>query len=167
MIGAVRGPRPRYYGWTIIWTLAVTETVSWGILFYAFSVFLQPMEEDLGWSRAQLSGAFTLALLVSGLAAPFAGRWIDRRGARALMTFGSCLGASLLLVDTGTPRALPAELTVEREERVLTALGEADCWVVLLRAGAMEERLWVEKSRRAVVRTEQATAVGKVVADLL
>ena len=50
MIGAVRGPRPRYYGWTIIWTLAVTETVSWGILYYAFAVFLVPMQTELGWS---------------------------------------------------------------------------------------------------------------------
>ena len=76
-------------------------------------------------------------------------------------------GASLVLVDMGTPRALPAELSVEREERVRTPAGDVDCWVVLLRAGAMEERLWVEKSRRAVVRTEQGTTAGKVLAELL
>ena len=76
-------------------------------------------------------------------------------------------GASLLLVDTGTPRALPAELTVEREERIRLATDEVDCWVVLLRAGAMEERLWVEKSRRTVVRTEQASAGGRLVAELI
>jgi hypothetical protein len=74
--------------------------------------------------------------------------------------------ASLLLVDTGTPRALPAELSVEREERVRTSAGEADCWVVTLRAGAMEERMWVEKSRRLVVRTEQVTSTGRVVSEL-
>lgn len=38
----------RYYGWTITWTLALTETVSWGILFYAFSVLLVPMQEEFG-----------------------------------------------------------------------------------------------------------------------
>ncbi len=76
-------------------------------------------------------------------------------------------GASLLLIDTGAPRALPAELAVEREERTRTTTGEVDCWVVVLRAGAMEERLWVEKSRRAVVRTEQGSAVGRVVSELL
>ncbi len=75
--------------------------------------------------------------------------------------------ASLLLVDTGTPRALPAELTVEREERIGLATGEADCWVVLLRAGAMEERLWVEKSRHTIVRTEQGSAAGRLVAELI
>jgi hypothetical protein len=74
--------------------------------------------------------------------------------------------ASLLLVDMGVPRALPAELAVEREERVRTTSGDADCWVVLLRAGTMEERLWVDKARRVVVRTEQVTASGRVVAEL-
>lgn len=74
--------------------------------------------------------------------------------------------ASLLLVDMGTPRALPAEIVVEREERTRTSAGDADCWVVSLRAGALEERLWVDKARRLVVRTEQVTSAGKVVGEL-
>jgi hypothetical protein len=74
--------------------------------------------------------------------------------------------ASLILVDMGTPRALPAELAVEREERIRTSAGDADCWVVLLRAGVMEERLWVDKSRRTVVRTEQVMTTGRVVGEL-
>jgi len=74
--------------------------------------------------------------------------------------------ASLLLVDMGTPRALPAELAVEREERVRTSAGESDCWVVMLRAGAMEERMWVDKGRKLVVRTEQTTSTGRVVSEL-
>jgi MFS family permease len=64
------------------------------------------MEAELGWSRAALSGAFTVALLVSGLVAPVVGRWIDRRGARAIMTFGSCLGTLLVLAWAGV-RDLP------------------------------------------------------------
>jgi hypothetical protein len=75
-------------------------------------------------------------------------------------------GASLLLVDVGTPRALPAEIVVEREERTRTSGGDVDCWVVLLRAGAMEERLWVDKSRRLVIRTEQRSSAGTVVGEL-
>ena len=86
-----------YYGWVIVGALALTETVSWGILFYAFSVFLVPMQRELGWSTATLTGGYSLALLVSGLAAPFVGRWIDRRGPRLLMTGGSALGASMVL----------------------------------------------------------------------
>lgn len=86
-----------FYGWVIAGTLAVTETISWGVLYYAFSVFLVPMQRELGWSPAVLAGAFSLALLVSGLAAPLVGRWVDRRGGRVLMTGGSILGSLLLL----------------------------------------------------------------------
>jgi MFS family permease len=86
-----------YYGWVMVAALAVTETVSWGILYYAFSVFLVPMRSSLGWSDATLTGAYSLGLLVSGFAAPFVGRWIDRRGPRWLMTAGSLLGVALVL----------------------------------------------------------------------
>jgi MFS family permease len=92
-----RNTAPRlYYGWLIAGALAVTETVSWGIVYYSFSVFLLPMETELDASRAQLSFAFSLALLVSGVAAIPVGRWIDRHGARGLMTAGSLLAAALV-----------------------------------------------------------------------
>lgn len=86
-----------YYGWIITITLAVTETISWGIIYYAFSVFITPMEADLGWSRAELTGGFSLALLVMGGMAFPVGTWIDKHGARLLMTAGS-IGASLLVI---------------------------------------------------------------------
>jgi len=84
-----------YYGWYITVTLALTETVSWGVIFYAFSVLIAPMEADLGWTRTQITGAFSVALLVSAAAAYPVGAWVDRHGARALMTVGS-IGASAL-----------------------------------------------------------------------
>ena len=86
-----------YYGWIITITLAVTETISWGIVYYAFTVFITPMEVELGWSRAELTGGFSLALLVMGGMAFPVGTWIDKHGARLLMTVGS-IAASLLVV---------------------------------------------------------------------
>ncbi len=88
--------KPRYYGWYITLTLAITETISWGIIYYAFSVFLTPMVNELGWSRTELTGAFSLSLLVAGGMAFPVGMWIDRNGARLLMTVGS-IAASLLV----------------------------------------------------------------------
>ena len=95
MICATR--RPRFYGWTIVWTLAVTETVSWGILFYAFAVFLVPMQHELGWSTPEITGAYSLALLVAMAASPPVGRWLDRAGPRVPMTLGAILGTVLVL----------------------------------------------------------------------
>ena len=84
-------------GWRIASTLAVTQTVGYGVLYYSFSVMTLPMERELGWSRGELSGAFSLALLLSGLVAIPVGRFVDAHGARGVMTWGSSLGAFLLL----------------------------------------------------------------------
>ena len=81
------------------------------------------------------------------------------------LRIGYRAAASLLLVDMGTPRALPAEIVVDREERIRTASADADCWVVVVRAGALEERLWVDKGRRLVVRTEQGTSAGRLISE--
>ena len=87
----------RFYGWTITWTFALTETVSWGILYYAFSALLVPMQREFGWSAPAITGAYSLSMLVAGLAAPFVGRWIDVHGPRVLMTLGSIAGTLLVL----------------------------------------------------------------------
>jgi MFS family permease len=77
--------------------LGVTETISWGILYYAFTVYLAPMETELGWSRGDMTGAFSLGLLLAGLAAIPVGRWLDRHGPRLVMTVGSVVGTLLVL----------------------------------------------------------------------
>jgi MFS family permease len=84
-------------GWLLVATLAVTETTSYGVLAYAFGVFLAPMQQDLGWSPTALTGAYALAIVVSGVAAIPVGRWLDRHGARVLMTAGSAAATLLVL----------------------------------------------------------------------
>lgn len=86
-----------YYGWVLVATLGITETISWGILYYSFAVFLPVMQDDLGWSRGEMSGAFALATLLSGVFAVPVGRWLDVHGGRWLMTAGSIAGAVLVL----------------------------------------------------------------------
>src|SRR5262245_30744856 len=89
--------RPFYYGWVVVAVLCVTETVTWGIVYYGYPVFLGPMEQALGASRVAITGAFSLGLAVAALCALPVGRWLDRRGPRALMTLGSCLATALCL----------------------------------------------------------------------
>ncbi len=72
--------------------------MSWGVLYYAFSVFVGPMQAELGWSRGEITGAFSLGLVTLGLAGVAAGHWLDRRGPRLLMSGGSVVGVLLLLV---------------------------------------------------------------------
>jgi MFS family permease len=83
-------------GWRIVAALAISQTVGYGVLSYAFGVILGPMRTDLGLSIPVASGAVTLSLLVCAAASIPVGRWLDRHGGRALMTAGS-LAATLLV----------------------------------------------------------------------
>jgi MFS family permease len=56
------------------------------------------MGAELGWSKAAITGAFSVALLTSGVVAIPLGRWVDRHGARAVMTAGSALATVVLLL---------------------------------------------------------------------
>lgn len=93
-----------FYGWRIVAALSVTETISYGILAYAFTVFVEPMRAEFGWSLAAVTGALSVSLLVSGLASLPVGRWLDAHGPRVLMSLGSTAAAALVLawsfVDT-------------------------------------------------------------------
>ncbi|GAB2669543.1 MFS transporter [Kribbella swartbergensis] len=77
--------------------LAITTTVGYGVLTYAFSVLLGPMSRELGISTTTAVGASTVAVLVSGLMSVPVGRWLDARGGRGLMTTGSILAAAAVL----------------------------------------------------------------------
>ncbi|HLQ34387.1 MAG TPA: MFS transporter [Chloroflexota bacterium] len=100
-------PGRMYYGWLLVVTLGVTTIISYGSSQYLFGVLVLPVTGELGWDRASLSGAFSLGLAVSGLFGLAVGRFIDRRGARTVMTAGSALlGASLIGLSRVEP--LPA-----------------------------------------------------------
>jgi MFS family permease len=83
-------------GWPMVWALSAAQLVSWGALYYSFSLFVVPMERELGWSRTMLNGALSLGLLTAGLCAYPVGSWIDRHGGRAVMTLCALLGTLLL-----------------------------------------------------------------------
>ncbi|MEO3869770.1 MFS transporter [Nonomuraea sp. B12E4] len=85
------------HGWRIVAALAITQTIGYGVLYYAFSVFLTPMTGTLNASSTQVAAALTLAVLTTALCAPLAGRWLDAHGGRALMAAGSGLGMLAVL----------------------------------------------------------------------
>jgi hypothetical protein len=91
---------------------------------------------------------------------------VDRLVELLPLASGFRAGATIVLFEMGTPRPIPAEIRVEREEPVPLGDRSVDCWVVTLRAGVLEERLWVTKETPRVVKTEQATGAGVLTAVL-
>ena len=71
-----------------VW-LSWAQLITWGSVFYTFSLVMGPVERELGLSRADASLGFSLALLADGLMAYAIGRWIDRGYERRVMTWGS------------------------------------------------------------------------------
>lgn len=93
-----------YYGWIVVGALALAITGGYGILTYAFTVFVKPMSAELGWTVGQLTGAFSLSGLVSVVFAPILGRLLDRHGSRVIMSAGTIAAALLLLAWSSVTR---------------------------------------------------------------
>jgi hypothetical protein len=72
--------------------LSVTMIIAWGTLFYGVTLIGPRIMAETGWSKTLIFGAFSLAMLCSGLIAPRVGGWIDARGGRGLMVLGSLVG---------------------------------------------------------------------------
>ena len=92
MIAPTIGPFRR-----IVWPLAIAQIFMWAAMYYLFPALLLEWERELGWSKTELSGAFTMALVVSAALAPVVGRIIDR-GFGSRIFIGSAVLGSLLLV---------------------------------------------------------------------
>ena len=62
-----------------------------GLLLYAWSVFITPLSEEFGWSRADIAMAFSICALSFGLTTFPAGKLSDRIGPRFVVLVGSVI----------------------------------------------------------------------------
>ncbi len=92
-------PAHRYDRRVVGW-LSLAQLVTWGSVFYTFSLLMEPVERELGLTRAQSALAFSLMLGIDGLLAYPVGRWIDRGHERLVVTTGSLLIAGGLALHT-------------------------------------------------------------------
>lgn len=78
--------------------IALGQTVVWSGLFYTFPALLLRWEHSIGWSKSSLTGAISIALLLSAVAAPLAGRFIDAGKGPITMTASVLLGGLALFI---------------------------------------------------------------------
>ena len=84
--------------------LGAAQTLAWASSYYLPAILAQPMARELGLPVASVFAVFSLALLVSALIGPFAGRAIDRHGGRPVLMGTNllfALGLSLLALAQG------------------------------------------------------------------
>jgi MFS family permease len=90
------------YGWVVVAVGALMTCVGFGSML-SLAVFLQPISQDMGWSRSGVSGAATIDFLAMGLAAFFWGALSDRFGTRIVVLSGTLLlGAGLIGASQAT-----------------------------------------------------------------
>jgi MFS family permease len=87
------------YGWVIVAAGALITCVAAGAMF-SLAVYLQPIGQDTGWSRAGISSAMTLVFLIMGVSGFAWGVASDRFGARRVVLAGAVLlGLGLLIAS--------------------------------------------------------------------
>jgi len=88
-----------FYGYVIVTAAFVMLTVMGGT-YYSFGVFFTPLLTEFGWTRAMMSGAFSLCIMLEGVLGIVMGRATDRWGPRMVLTLcGFLLGLGYLLMS--------------------------------------------------------------------
>lgn len=92
-----------FYGYWIVGAALVAQFVFTGSQTSILGVFLKPMTEELGWSRAEFFYPQTLGRFLFAFVGFFIGVYVDRYGARPLMLIGvTIVAATLFLVSEVT-----------------------------------------------------------------
>ena len=132
--------------------VGIGQCVKWGVLYYAFAVLLLPVEAELGAERWIVTGAFSLALLLSAMAAPTIGRWSDRDHGWRLMQVGGYAAAGLGVL--GAPSK-----SVDPVSRVGWTRRVHGCSVV--RTGLRHRRPRASRSSRASSRPRHGDVIRR------
>jgi MFS family permease len=78
----------------VVLRLGTTQTLAWASSYYLPALLAAPLAAELGMAVTHVFGAFTLALVISALVGPAAGRAIDRHGGRAVLLATNLLFAA-------------------------------------------------------------------------
>lgn len=93
--------KPRvFYGYRVVVATFFCLFVSSGVGFFAFGLFVKPLQADFGWGRGGIMVAFTIFYLVQGGTAPYVGRLVDRYGASKVIAIGAFIaGLGFILLS--------------------------------------------------------------------
>jgi len=89
-----------YYGWWVVLSCFVINLYVGGIIFFSFTAFFEPIQQEFGWSYTQISLATSLRGLEMGIFAPIVGFLVDRFGSRKLLLGGAIIiGVGLVILS--------------------------------------------------------------------
>ena len=129
------------YGIIIIAAALMIQFIGWGT-FNTFGLFVNQFEQNLGWSRALISGAASVTLLVHGFFSIIMGNISDRYGPRLVMT--AC--GIILALGTFLTSKVSAQWQLYLFWGVIVGIGASALDVVVLSTIAR----WFRKKRSII-----------------
>ena len=98
-----RGIRGAYYGYWLVGAAFIAQFISVGAQNYVIGAFLNPMTEELDWTRTEFTLGRTIGQFVMALTGLFIGGFVDRNGGKWLMRVGIViLTTSMMLLGSIT-----------------------------------------------------------------
>tara|TARA_B110000438_G_scaffold81510_1_gene81360 strand:+ start:8738 stop:10084 length:1347 start_codon:yes stop_codon:yes gene_type:complete len=91
---------PMSRGWAIVWASFFTTAFASGGSQYGFGMFVEPLEQEFGWTRTQINLSLSIGL-ISGLLSPFVGWGVDKYGSRVIMTVSLVVVAASFFLRSG------------------------------------------------------------------
>jgi MFS family permease len=82
---------PFSYGWIIVIVSLILLAGSFGTQL-CFGVFLKPLSEEFGWTRAATAGAMSVVMGIAGLIGILTGKLTDKYNVRIIITIGVLIG---------------------------------------------------------------------------
>ncbi|QDP25630.1 MFS transporter [Bradyrhizobium cosmicum] len=99
-LAAALSRRNIHYGWVMVGVTFLTALISAGTV-GAPGVFIVPLQQEFGWSTAQISSALSIRFILFGLMAPFAAALLNRYGLRNVTLTAQFIVVSALVLSLG------------------------------------------------------------------
>jgi MFS family permease len=93
-IAATLDRRNVHYGWVIVGATLLVTVITAAAMSTP-GVLIVPLEQEFGWTDAQISTALAIRLMLFGLFGPFAAAFMNRYGIRAVVV------SAVILISTG------------------------------------------------------------------
>jgi MFS family permease len=145
-----------YYGWWLVGVAALVMALGSVPVFQGMPVWSRVMEGYFGWSRTQLSLAFTLTFMEVSLIGPLAGFLIQRLGPRQVMLIGLMfMGGGFLLF--GQVQNLPMFYLAFGLVSIGSGLGS---WLTMM---TVLNSWFIRKRSTAMAMAMEGSALGGIV----
>ncbi|MFL6817258.1 MAG: MFS transporter [Bradyrhizobium sp.] len=99
-LSAALARRNIHYAWVMVAVTFVTTLISAGTV-GAPGVFIVPLQQEFGWTTAEISSALSIRFILFGLMAPFAAALLNRYGLRSMSLSALLIVVSALVISLG------------------------------------------------------------------